>query len=110
MRSFFAAAAAALLFTASTASAQYPVDTPDTRALNRPVAQPWTLGGYDPRLGYWVHGGLPDAPGDQWAVRAYTPITANGYWLSQPPGTGYVMAAPAAPTAPCTQRRGLFHR
>ena len=103
MRSILLGAAAALFFTTSAASAQYPAIGPDNYLLNGPVAQPWNVGGYDPRLGYWIHGGIPDKAGEMWAVRAYTPISANGgYWLSHPPGTGYVMGYPPAPAVVAT--------
>jgi hypothetical protein len=109
MRSLLIAASVALLLSTSTALAQYPVATPDTYKMNRPTAQPWALGGYDPRLGYWVHGGLPDAPGEQWAVRAYTPVAADGYWLSHPPGTGFVMSGPSGAGVPYAAPSGRCH-
>jgi hypothetical protein len=53
-----------------------------------------TGGGYNVQFGYWARGGLSDSPGGQLPIRAYTPLTANGYQMSQPPGTGYVMGYP----------------
>jgi hypothetical protein len=115
MRSILLGAVVGLTLSAASASAQAPVVTVDTYKMNAPGGQPWGHGGYDPRLGYWVHGGDPDTPSAMWAVRAYTPVNANGYWLSQPPNTGFVMAYPAAPAgvaapaaAPATGCR-LFH-
>ncbi len=99
MRLSWIAAAVMVLAVAGNASAQYPPTTPENYYMNRPIAQPWSGGGFDARIGYWIHGGFSDQAGDQWAIRAYTPVNANGYWLSQPPNTGFVMGAPAA-TAP----------